>query len=172
MRNKKEGRKKGSREKWKNGGWRGKGEAYRGRIGTIPAMDFAVCGIIPLGRVEMKTVLGNFGLTISRLKMGEIAKRLFGWRDIWDNLRVKELFLWTCHKIDRLVGFLYDKFAQQCPYYIHWSIVHHDRAILFVSVWLALVHVWQISFSICLTIYQWLGMTMIVLFYSIMIIWS
>lgn len=27
-------------------------------------MDFAVCGIIPLGRVEMKTVLGNFGLTI------------------------------------------------------------------------------------------------------------
>ena len=119
------------------------------------AMDFAVCGIIPLGRVEMKTVLGNFGLTISRLKMGEIAKRLFGWRDIWDNLRVKELFLWTCHKIDRLVGFLYDKFAQQCPYYIHWSIVHHDRAILFVSVWLALVHIWQISFSICLTIYQW-----------------
>lgn len=120
------------------------------------AMDFAVCGIIPLGRVEMKTVLGNFGLTISRLKMGEIARRLLGWRDIWDNLRVKELFPWTCYKIDRLVRFLY-KFVQQCPYYVYWSIVHHDRAILFVWVWLALVHVWQISFSTYLIIYQWLG---------------
>lgn len=37
------------------------------------AMDFAVCGIIPLGRVEMKTVLGNFGLTIP-LENGEIAR--------------------------------------------------------------------------------------------------
>lgn len=90
------------------------------------AMDFAVCGIIPLGRVEMKTVLGNFDLTIP-LENGEIARWLLGWRDVWDNLRVKELFLWTCHRIDRLVGFLH-KFAQQCPYYIHWSIVHHDTS--------------------------------------------
>lgn len=37
------------------------------------AMDFAVCGIIPLGRVEMKTVLGNFDLTIP-LENGEIAR--------------------------------------------------------------------------------------------------